>query len=59
MQARYDTKVLPEGLGATGYGLDGNRMTVEAKLTDASTTCPTCGVRSNSRSAEMCKLYCH
>ena len=49
MRARYDTKLLPEGGRAAGYGVDGATITVEAELTDASTVCPTCGGRSGRR----------
>ena len=49
MRARYDTKLLPEGVRAAGYGVDGATITVEAELTDANTVCPTCGVRSGRR----------
>lgn len=49
MRARYDIRLLPEGVRAIGYGVDGAMMTVEAELTGSNTVCPTCGVRSGRR----------
>jgi len=37
MRARYDTKLLPEGVRATGHGVDSALITVEAKLTGSNT----------------------
>ena len=49
MGAWYDTKFLPEGVRATGSGVDSTAITGEAELTDANTVCPTRGVRSGRR----------
>ena len=49
MRARYDTKLLPEGLRATGYSVDGAMITVDAEMIGARAACPSCGSRSSHR----------
>lgn len=46
MQARYDTKLLPEGVRATGYKVDGAVISVDAEMIRSEAFCPECGFRS-------------
>ena len=46
MQARYDTKLLPEGVRATGYRVDGAVISVDAEMIRSEAFCPECGFRS-------------
>lgn len=49
MRARFDTYLLPEGLRATGYRVDGATITVDAGLIEAGAAFPSCRVRSAHR----------
>ena len=49
MQARYDTKLLPEGVRATGYRVDGAVTSVDAEMIRSEAFCPECGFRSARR----------
>lgn len=49
MQARYDTKLLPEGVRATGYRVDGAVISVDAEMIRSEAFCPECGFRSARR----------
>ncbi|OWY10265.1 hypothetical protein B6V73_19600 [Thioclava sp. JM3] len=49
MTGRFDTKLLPEGLRATGYSVDGAILAIDAELMNAEVICPGCGQRSSRR----------
>ncbi|MEX1663812.1 ISL3 family transposase, partial [Thioclava sp. 15-R06ZXC-3] len=49
MTGRFDTKLLPEGLRATGYSVDGAILAIDAEIMDAEVICPGCGQRSSRR----------
>ena len=49
MRGRFDTKLLPEGLRATGYSADGAILAIDAEVTGAKVICPGCGQRSSRR----------
>ena len=49
MQARYDTKLLPEGMRATRYWVEGAVISVDAEMIRSEAFCPECGFRSARR----------
>lgn len=49
MTGRFDTKLLPEGLRATGYSVDGAILAIDAEVMNAEVICPGCGQRSSRR----------
>ncbi|WP_161906061.1 transposase family protein, partial [Paracoccus sp. MKU1] len=49
MPARYDTRLLPEGVRATGYRVDGAVISVDAEMIRSEAFCPECGFRSARR----------
>lgn len=49
MTGRFDTRLLPEGLRATGYDVDGAILAIDAEVIGAEVICPGCGLRSSRR----------
>ncbi|QFG37385.1 transposase IS204/IS1001/IS1096/IS1165 family protein [Paracoccus pantotrophus] len=49
MPARCDAKLLPEGVRATGYRVDGAVISVDAEMIRSEAFCPGCGLRSARR----------
>lgn len=49
MTGRFDTRLLPEGLRATGYSVDGANLAIDAEVIDAEVICPGCGQPSSRR----------
>lgn len=49
MTGRFDTRLLLEGLRATGYSVDAGTLAIDAEVIDAEVICPGCGQRSCRR----------
>ena len=49
MTGRFDTRLLPEGLRATGYSVDGANLSIDAEIIDADVICLGCGQKSSRR----------
>ena len=49
MPARCDAKLLPEGVRATGYRVEGAVISVDAEMIRSEAFCPGCGLRSARR----------
>lgn len=49
MRARYDTELLPEGVRATEYSVDGAMVPIGAKMIRTGASCPDCGYQSAHR----------
>ena len=49
MKMRFDNSLLPEGLRATGYNVNGAILAIDAEVMDAEVICPGCGQRSFRR----------
>jgi len=46
---RFGTRLLPEGLRATGYSVDGANLSIDAEIINAEVICPGCGQKSSRR----------
>ena len=49
MRGYFDTRLLPEGLRATGHSVDGAVLTIDAEVLAAEVICPGCGQGSTRR----------